>query len=71
MIAFGNTRYRVPAEIALVIAAAVPCARLLDRWRPPRQDEGVPSDPGSDPVGDGQTSPVSSRVRASNDLESV
>jgi 4-amino-4-deoxy-L-arabinose transferase-like glycosyltransferase len=43
MIAFGGTRYRVPAEIAIVIAAAVPLAWLLDRardrWFPAREAE--------------------------------
>jgi len=58
MIAFGGTRYRVPAEIAIVIAAAVPLAALLDRWFPPRgaspsggevPAEGGPApDPGDD-----------------------
>jgi hypothetical protein len=37
MIASGGTRYRVPAEIAIVIAAAVPITALLDRWFPPRR----------------------------------
>jgi Dolichyl-phosphate-mannose-protein mannosyltransferase len=40
MIAFGSTRYRVPAEIAIVVAAAVPVSALLDRWFPRRR--GVP-----------------------------
>ena len=36
ILTFGGTRYRIPAEIAIVIAAAVPLAALLDRWFPPR-----------------------------------
>ncbi len=69
MIAFGNTRYRVPAEILLVIAAAVPLAAWLDRWRPDR-GRGDPGD-SEDQAGAGQTSVVSSSVSVSNDVESV
>lgn len=65
MIAFGNTRYRVPAEIMLVIAAAVPLARLVDVVRARR------GRPGDQPDAGGQTSEVSSRVRASKDSDSV
>ena len=64
MIAFGNTRYRVPAEILLVIAAAVPLARLFEvvtERRRVRRDQ----------ADGGQTSEVSSSVRASNDLDTV
>jgi 4-amino-4-deoxy-L-arabinose transferase-like glycosyltransferase len=43
MIAFGGTRYRVPAEIAIVIAAAVPLVALLDRWLPPRPGRAGPA----------------------------
>jgi 4-amino-4-deoxy-L-arabinose transferase-like glycosyltransferase len=38
VLTFGGTRYRIPAEIAIVIAGAVPLAALLDRWFPPRGD---------------------------------
>jgi len=34
MLALGATRYRSPAEIAIVLTAAVPIAALWDRWRP-------------------------------------
>jgi 4-amino-4-deoxy-L-arabinose transferase-like glycosyltransferase len=47
MIAFGGTRYRVPAEIAIVIAAAVPLTALLDRWFPQRR--GVPPTTSDEP----------------------
>jgi 4-amino-4-deoxy-L-arabinose transferase-like glycosyltransferase len=40
VLAFGNTRYRTPAEVAIVLAAAVPLAALIDRWRPPRSAAG-------------------------------
>jgi 4-amino-4-deoxy-L-arabinose transferase-like glycosyltransferase len=50
MLAFGATRYRVPAEIAIVVAAAVPLVALLDKirdaMRPPQLSSGSPeSDP--------------------------
>jgi 4-amino-4-deoxy-L-arabinose transferase-like glycosyltransferase len=32
---YGNTRFRVPAEVALVVLAGIGIAGLLDRWRPP------------------------------------
>ena len=64
MIAFGNTRYRVPAEILLVIAAAVPLARLLEVVLERRRGRGDQGDVG-------QTSVVDSSVRASKDLDSV
>ena len=70
MIAFGNTRYRVPAEITLVIGAAVALSRLYDRWRPSRQGDAPLPAVDSDDSG-GQTSLVSSRVVASKDVESV
>ena len=53
MIAFGGTRYRVPAEIAIVIAAAVPLAALLDRWFPPRR--GATPTGGEEPADGGPT----------------
>jgi 4-amino-4-deoxy-L-arabinose transferase-like glycosyltransferase len=40
VLAFGNTRYRTPAEVAIVLAAAVPLTALLDRWRPPHAAAG-------------------------------
>ncbi|MFO7590753.1 MAG: glycosyltransferase family 39 protein [Acidimicrobiia bacterium] len=72
MLAFGSTRYRVSAEIALVIAASVPLAELLNRWFPSDQDPAPESDadPDDDDAG-GQTSEVSSSVRASNASDSV
>ena len=46
LLAFGATRYRVPAEIAIVVAAAVPLTALLDRlgdaMRPPQLSGGPP-----------------------------
>jgi 4-amino-4-deoxy-L-arabinose transferase-like glycosyltransferase len=52
MLAFGSTRYRVPAEIAIVVAAAVPLTAFLDRaadqLRPPQLSSGPP-EPGPDP----------------------
>jgi 4-amino-4-deoxy-L-arabinose transferase-like glycosyltransferase len=33
LVAFGNTRYRIPAEIAIVVLAAVGIDQLWDRWR--------------------------------------
>lgn len=70
MLAFGNTRYRVPAEITIVIGAAVPIAALWDRWRPPRAAAGPgqelttpePPTPGSN--GDGDGAPVPEPVGA-------
>jgi 4-amino-4-deoxy-L-arabinose transferase-like glycosyltransferase len=32
---YGNTRFRVPAEVALVVLAGIGIGGLLDRWRPP------------------------------------
>jgi 4-amino-4-deoxy-L-arabinose transferase-like glycosyltransferase len=49
MIAFGSTRYRVPAEIAIIIAASVPLAALLDRWFPSGRHTAPPSS-GEEPV---------------------
>jgi 4-amino-4-deoxy-L-arabinose transferase-like glycosyltransferase len=43
MIAFGSTRYRVPAEIAIIIAASVPLAALLDRWFPSGRSAAPPA----------------------------
>jgi len=37
VVAFGGTRYRVPAEVGIVIAAAVPLCALLERWFPTRR----------------------------------
>jgi hypothetical protein len=46
MLALGATRYRSPAEIAIVLAGAVPLAALWDRWRPAgrRAPQGGASD---------------------------
>ena len=33
VITFGVTRYRAPAEVAIVVAAAVAVSTLVDRWR--------------------------------------
>lgn len=52
VLTFGGTRYRVPAEIAIVIAAAVPLAALLDRWFPSR---GASSSGGELPAEGGPT----------------
>jgi len=54
MLAFGATRYRVPAEIAIVVGPAVPLTALLDRlgdaFRPPQLSSGPP-EPGAAPSG--------------------
>jgi len=63
MLAFGATRYRVPAEIAIVVAAAMPLAALLDRLgdalRPPQlssgSSEAAPERPGSPAAGADRT----------------
>jgi hypothetical protein len=34
ILAFGNVRYRLPGDVAFVLAAAVPITALLDHWRP-------------------------------------
>lgn len=41
-LAFGTTRYRVPADVALVVAAGVGVAALLSRWRAPSGQNGAP-----------------------------
>ena len=41
-LAFGTTRYRVPADVALVVAAGVGVAALLSRWRAPSGQDGAP-----------------------------
>jgi hypothetical protein len=59
MIAFGSTRYRVPAEIAIIIAASVAVAALLDRWFPsgrratPPATSDEPAPPDGPASGDG------------------
>ncbi|HEY8216832.1 MAG TPA: glycosyltransferase family 39 protein [Acidimicrobiia bacterium] len=56
MIAFGSTRYRVPAEIAIVIGAAVSLVALVDRFFPGRFGAPGRSDlpvGGAGPGGDG------------------
>jgi hypothetical protein len=35
---YGNTRFRVVAEVGIVLAAAVPLAALWDRWWPSRSE---------------------------------
>ena len=32
-LAFGTTRYRIPADVALVVLAGVGLAALVGRWR--------------------------------------
>jgi hypothetical protein len=51
MIAFGGTRYRVPAEVGLVIAGSIPITALLERWLPTRAPEppAGSGDPGVPP----------------------
>ncbi|MGH7358956.1 MAG: hypothetical protein ACREJR_09090, partial [Candidatus Rokuibacteriota bacterium] len=41
LVAFGNTRYRIPAEIAIVVLAAAGFDELWNRWhdRPPASTE--------------------------------
>jgi hypothetical protein len=41
---FGVTRYRVPADAALVVAAGVAIDAAVRRWRRPRSGENIPSD---------------------------
>ena len=53
MASSGITRYRVAAEVALVIAGAVAIAHLSQRWFPSRPDAGSP-DAGSPDVGSGE-----------------
>ena len=36
---FGTTRYRIPADVALVVAAAVGAEALLRRWWPAAEPE--------------------------------
>jgi 4-amino-4-deoxy-L-arabinose transferase-like glycosyltransferase len=55
MIAFGGTRYRVPAEIAIVIGAAIPLAALLERWFPQRR--GAPPTASDEPATGGDATP--------------
>ena len=61
MIAFGSTRYRVPAEIAIIIAASVALAALLERWFPsgrraaPPAASEEPIPPGGPASGGGTT----------------
>jgi 4-amino-4-deoxy-L-arabinose transferase-like glycosyltransferase len=38
---FGTTRYRIPADVALVVASAVGAGALLRRWRPVAEPEPV------------------------------
>jgi hypothetical protein len=38
---FGTTRYRIPADVALVVAAAVGAEALLRRWWPVAEREPV------------------------------
>jgi 4-amino-4-deoxy-L-arabinose transferase-like glycosyltransferase len=57
MLAFGGTRYRAPAELAIVIAAAVPIVALWNRWFPPRRSGTTTGtadsdSPGAAPAGD-------------------
>ena len=56
MLAFGATRYRVPAEIAIVVAAAVPLMAFFEyaaeQLRPPQLSTGPP---GPDPDRPGPT----------------
>lgn len=46
---FGTTRYRIPADVALVVAAAVGAEALLRRWWPPA-DGDAESDLDPEPV---------------------
>jgi 4-amino-4-deoxy-L-arabinose transferase-like glycosyltransferase len=55
MIAFGSTRYRVPAEIAIVIAASVSLSALFERWFPQRR--GAPPTEDDEPAGGDATPP--------------
>ena len=41
-LAFGTTRYRVPADVALVVAAGVGIATLSGRWWPATGQDGAP-----------------------------
>jgi 4-amino-4-deoxy-L-arabinose transferase-like glycosyltransferase len=54
LLAFGATAYRVPAEIAIVVAAAVPLTAFLEhaaeKLRPPQLTSGPP-EPGPDRPG--------------------
>ncbi|MGH9027055.1 MAG: hypothetical protein ACRDWD_13200, partial [Acidimicrobiia bacterium] len=51
MLAFGNTRYRIPAEIAIVTLAAVAIDAILRRWWPvaPEQAGSVAREPDEPP----------------------
>lgn len=44
MLAFGNTRYRIPAEIAIVALAAVAMDAILRRWWPVTPEAGTSRD---------------------------
>jgi 4-amino-4-deoxy-L-arabinose transferase-like glycosyltransferase len=67
MLAFGATRYRVPAEIAIVVAAAVPLTAFLEyaaeQLRPPQLSTGPP-EPGSDRPGPTEADRVDETVGA-------
>jgi 4-amino-4-deoxy-L-arabinose transferase-like glycosyltransferase len=40
---YGNTRFRIPAEVALVVLAGIGIGGLLDRWWPERAGSSPPS----------------------------
>lgn len=63
-ITFGGTRYRIPADLAMVLAASVPLAALWDRWRPPR---GASPSTGEQPVEGGPISDAPDDATASLD----
>lgn len=48
LISFGNTRYRSPLEVGVVLFAAVTIDALIRRWKPPRADAGTEDEPPAD-----------------------